>query len=126
MKRTLTLLLCIALAGTAMAKSATSVIVADSNNFNDKFCTADHATAQIFVLPSALFSSSKTVKCQDGIFTLRVSEPQADKGHNIYNIDPPKGVMKALDCDGKADIGMKHIAINCYPVSKESASHPQT
>ena len=98
---------------------------ANYDEFSKQFCSASRDAEHIFVLPSAVFSQQKSIKCDDGEYQLRVSEHQDDPGHNIFNIDPPHGSKASLDCDGKADIGMTTIAINCVPVAKETKSHPK-
>jgi len=102
------------------------VYVSNYQNFQSKFCMANPNKEKVFILPASIFKYYKVVKCRSGTFTLRVTEPPEDIGHDVFNIDPPKGVMNAFDCDGKADIGMKTIGINCYPVRRESVSHPRT
>lgn len=114
----------------ATVASATSPqLIVEANNYDelsDKFCAANHSAEHILVLPAAIYDSHKTIECESGTFGLRVAEPKEDPGHKIYNIDPPHGAASALDCDGKADIGMAIIALNCYPVSKEAAAHPKS
>jgi len=36
---------------------------------------------------------------------------------------PPHGSKQGFDCDGKADIDMTTVAINCLPVSQETKEH---
>jgi hypothetical protein len=113
--------------GNAMAISygvGNNVVYASSyQNFKAKFCSISPTREKIFVLPAVLFKNYQSMTCHAGVYRLRVNEPSEDMGHYVYNIDPPANVNNAFDCDGKADIGMKFIAINCYPVRKESASH---
>lgn len=116
----------IALATAAYAETVPTV--SQSKNYEDfskKFCSADHNSQHIFILPVSVFSEQKSVKCKDGESTLRKSEPKDDPGHVVLNIDPPKGSKDGFDCDGKADLAMTLVAINCLPVSKETTAHPK-
>lgn len=98
---------------------------ASFEEFSKQFCSAKRDAPHVFVVPSAVFSENKSVKCEDGESQFRMSEPSSDPGHAVFNIDPPKGSKASFDCDGKADIGMKTVAINCFPVSMETKSHPK-
>jgi hypothetical protein len=99
--------------------------VANYDEFTQKFCSANRDAQHIFVLPIAVFNQNNSVKCDDGESRLRTSEPKDDPGHVVFNIDPPHGVKSSFDCDGKADITMTTVAINCLPVSRETGSHPK-
>ena len=41
----------------------------------------------------------------------------------LVNIDPPNGNGNDLDCDGKVDIGLHYIDLNCLESSLEFSSH---
>ena len=95
----------------------------DADEFISAFCVADRSTQHIFVLPMSVFQAGADLTCDFGTSTLRMSEPSEDPGHAVVNIDPPEGVADGFDCDGKADLGMSLIAINCLPANLESADH---
>ncbi|MEM9243636.1 MAG: hypothetical protein AAGA27_06220 [Pseudomonadota bacterium] len=126
MKKTLFIIMLSTVAfGAVFAKSSTPVFKAqDYQTFSKQFCGASSKQAAIFALPSAIFTHHNNVDCGKlGVYSLRANELSSDPGHIIYNIDPPKHAKQGFDCDGKADIGMKIIAINCYPVNLISADH---
>jgi hypothetical protein len=95
----------------------------DADEFTAAFCAADRSTQHIFVVPMSVFQDGGDLTCDDGTSTLRMTEPSDDLGHAVVNIDPPDGVADGFDCDGKADLGMSLIAINCLPANLESADH---
>ena len=95
----------------------------DADDFAAAFCAADRSTQHIFVVPMSVFQAGGEVTCDDGTSTVRMTEPADDPGHAVVNIDPPDGVADGFDCDGKADLGMSLIAINCLPANLESADH---
>lgn len=110
------------------AFAASEMYVSQAGNgsqFNQQFCAANRAEQHVFVLPAAVFSDEKSITCDDGESMLRTSEPADDPGHILFNIDPPAGSKESFDCDGKADVGMTTIAINCLPVGMESKMHPK-
>ncbi len=124
MKRRILLLSALVFASGAQATLNNVVTqVSGTAEFNREFCNAARDKTHIFILPVEIFASQTNVSCSDGISILRVTEPQGDPGHKIYNVDPPHGVQDGLDCDGKADIGMSIIAINCVPANLETADH---
>lgn len=94
-----------------------------SDDFKQAFCAADRSTQHVFILPMSVFEAGGELSCDDGSSTLRMTEPSDDPGHAIVNIDPPSGVADGFDCDGKADLGMSLVAINCLPANQESADH---
>lgn len=98
----------------------------DMESFRMAFCEAPRAGEHIFVLPVSIFKDNTSFDCDDGTYGLRTSEPADDPGHMLFNVDPPHGSETSLDCDGKADIGVTMVAINCIPVSEESADHSKT
>ncbi|MEM9224003.1 MAG: hypothetical protein AAGB11_16605 [Pseudomonadota bacterium] len=111
----------------APAAAQTAVTQAkDFDAFSKAFCAAPRDGGHIFVLPVKYFGEGRTVDCSDGTYTLRASEPSDDPGHIVMNVDPPSGVTSAFDCDGKADIGLAMVAVNCIPVSSEAPQHKKT
>ena len=126
-KRILTCVCVFALASIGSATAGEMVSqVSGQSDFTKSFCAASREAPHIFVLPANLFDAQKSVTCSDGDSRLRVSEPQDDPGHRVYNIDPPHGSKSGLDCDGKADIGMAMVAINCIPADFETADHKKS
>lgn len=116
----------IALSSSAYGASDRAVSqVADYDEFTEKFCSVSRDSQHIFVLPITVFKEQKSVSCADGESKLRTSEPEDDPGHIVLNIDPPHGSKASFDCDGKADIDMTSVAINCLPVSQETEAHPK-
>lgn len=91
--------------------------------FQEAFCAADRSAAHIFVVPLAMFDDGAALACDFGEATMRIREPLDDPGHVVLNIDPPADVADGLDCDGKADVGMEEVAINCLPADAEAADH---
>jgi hypothetical protein len=89
----------------------------------EALCGADRTVPHIFVLPASVFEEGGEIDCEHGMAALRSAEPENDSGHWVLNIDPPEGVDDGLDCDGKADIGMDRVAINCLPANHEAKGH---
>lgn len=117
------LLIATLVSSAAFAAGHKGVSKSDSfEKFSKQFCAASRASQHIFVTPVAVFGKG-SVKCDDGESKLRMSEPSDDPGHLVLNIDPPAGSKNSFDCDGKADKDMAVVAINCLPVSQESADH---
>ena len=126
MLRLIVLGLGVALSSAAYGASNQAVSQAASyEDFSKQFCAAKGDAARIFVVPAAIFGQHKSVKCDGGESKLRISQPKDDPGHTVFNIDPPKGSKSSLDCDGKADTGMTMVALNCFPVAKETTTHPK-
>ena len=116
----------IALTSAAYAASDQGISqAANYEEFSKQFCAAKGDAAHIFVLPAAVFSQHKSVKCDSGESKLRTTQHKDDPGHTIFNIDPPKGSKSSLDCDVKADDGLAMVALNCLPVGMEAAGHPK-
>jgi hypothetical protein len=116
----------VAFSASAYGASGDTVLQAmNYDEFAEQFCSANRENQHIFVLPVAIFTENATVTCEDGDSGLRTSEPEDDPGHVILNIDPPHAAQASFDCDGKADVAMTTVAINCLPVSRESAEHPK-
>lgn len=105
------------------AQAADVSQAADFAEFTQQFCAEAPDHEHIFVVPASVFSGQSSVECDGAMSMLRTSEPADDPGHIVFNIDPPKGVDMAYDCDGKADVGMNLVAINCLPASMESMDH---
>lgn len=93
--------------------------------FQTIFCKLDPAKQSNPTIPADVYQGTvgKEFTCGDLTYKVRVTYDTSDPGHNIYNIDPPADVKKALDCDAKADTGMQNIALNCMPVSEEATEH---
>ncbi|WP_421725296.1 hypothetical protein [Bauldia sp.] len=112
--------------GSSLAAHAADVSqAADFAEFTRHFCAKTPDKQHIFVVPASVFTDQSSVDCDGAVSTLRTSEPSDDPGHIIYNIDPPEGVDMAYDCDGKADVGITLVALNCLPASMESMDHPK-
>ncbi|MCP4381662.1 MAG: hypothetical protein GY798_09655 [Hyphomicrobiales bacterium] len=108
---------------TAGFAAADQVSQADNfDQFTEQFCAAGLDEQHIFIVPASVFSES-AVSCEAGESMIRTSEPADDPGHMVLNIDPPKGSESGLDCDGKADVGMTMVAVNCLPASMEATDH---
>lgn len=100
--------------------------VLDPVAFEEAFCVASRDRPHIFVVQASMFVETRSVLCQDGVSTLHSSVSADDPGHTVFSIDPPHGVENAFNCDGKADTGMAVVALNCIPVSAETAAHRKT
>ena len=126
MLRAATIASAIVLMTTPFANAGASSEAASYDEFVQQFCgeTPDHE--HIFILPVAVFTDNSSVDCGGAVSTLRTTEPSDDPGHIVFNIDPPEGAEMAYDCDGKADAGMKLVAINCLPANMESADHTKS
>ena len=86
-------------------------------------CMDSGATTKLLIAKMHVMKHAKSVKCKDGSAAVRFREDKSDPGHVLVNIDPPKGSKNGLDCDGKADLGLHFIGINCLNSNLESASH---
>jgi len=86
-------------------------------------CMDAGATSKLLIAKMAVVKNVKSVKCKSGEALIRYREDASDPGHVLVNIDPPNGNSKGLDCDGKADIGLRYIGLNCLESSLESTSH---
>ena len=128
MIKTTVSLAALVLLGFSQAASADDMVMQARNfsEFSEQFCNASRTGEHIFVVPAEIFTSAKSISCSHGDSLLRMSEPSDDPGHAVYNIDPPSGVADAFDCDGKADIGMDRVALNCLPANSEKAGHRKT
>lgn len=123
MKRACILAVCATLVAPAAFADDLVSDTRDADDFVAAFCAADRSTQHIFVVPMSVFQAGDDLTCDDGTSTVRMTEPADDPGHAVVNIDPPDGVADGFDCDGKADLGMSLIAINCLPANLESADH---
>jgi hypothetical protein len=101
--------------GAPMTKSA----------LQDNFCKLSITSQSHPIFPVALLQSlqNSTIKCDAVEYKFQIQPDTNDKGHNMFNIIPIKGNKLALDCDAKADVGMKNVAFNCMPVSQETIQH---
>jgi hypothetical protein len=86
-------------------------------------CMDAGTTSKLLIAKMAVVKNVKSVKCKIGEATIRYREDASDPGHVLVNIDPPNGNSKGLDCDGKADIGLHYIGLNCLESSLEFTSH---
>ena len=95
--------------------------------FTKSFCiAAKGAKENIFKVSADLFGDQPSVfTCSDGnSYKIYKVEAKDDPGHFIFDVDAEKGSHgNIFDCDGKADVGMKVIGLNCFPVSKEVSEH---
>ena len=121
--RIATTALALVLTATAAAAEAPVTVSTEADAFAAAFCAADRGTQHVFVLPSSVFGERRSIDCAHGTAALRRVEPADDPGHMVVNIDPPAGVADGFDCDGKADVGMSLVAVNCLPANLESADH---
>jgi hypothetical protein len=88
-------------------------------------CVDAGATSKLLIAKIAVVRNVKSVKCKSGEALIRYREDASDPGHVLVHIDPPNGNSKGLGCDGKADIGLHYIGLNCLESSLESTSHSQ-
>ena len=86
-------------------------------------CMNSGASSKLLIAKMDVVKNTKGVQCPTGIAAIRYREDISDPGHVLVNIDPPKGNNKGLDCDGKADLGLTYIGLNCLAVDLESTSH---
>ena len=86
-------------------------------------CMDVGATSKLLIAKMDVVKNVKSVKCKSGEALIRHREDTSDPGHMLVNIDPPNSNSKGLDCDGKADIGLHYIGLNCLDSSLESNSH---
>jgi hypothetical protein len=109
-----------------LAASAQGLLeAANYDEFAAAFCAADHTGQHIFAMPVGVMTENTGVECDNGVSQFRVAEPDDDPGHYVFNIDPPEGAEAGFDCDGKADVGMSAVAINCLPANMEAMEHPK-
>ncbi len=88
-------------------------------------CTDAGASSMLLISKMAVVKDVNSVKCRSGEAMIRYREDSSEPGHVLVNIDPPSGNSKGLDCDGKADIGLHCIGLNCLQSSLESTAHSQ-
>lgn len=86
-------------------------------------CMNSGASSKLLIAKMAVVRDVSSVNCNSGEAMIRYREDPSDPGHVLVNIDPPSGNSKGLDCDGKADIGLHYIGLNCLESSLESVSH---
>lgn len=93
--------------------------------FSKKFCAIKLKKPMILITQTDLFKNNKGsgVTCKNGTYHLRYTLDRSDRGHALFNIDSPSHQKQSFDCDSKADIGMKTIALNCFLTSKETSGH---
>lgn len=85
-------------------------------------CMDSGTTSKLLIAKMAVVKDVSSVNCDSGEAMIRYREDASDPGHVLVNIDPPDN-SKGLDFDGKADIGLHYIGLNCLEASLESASH---
>ena len=85
-------------------------------------CMDAGSSSKLLIAKMSVVKEVKSVNCRSGEATLRYREDASDPGHVLVNIDPPSGNSKGLDCDGKADIGLHYIGLNCLQSGLESSS----
>lgn len=105
------------------AKAGSIHIATNAGEFTASFCAANRDAPHVFVLPLSVFATEESIECAHGSALLRMTEPSEDPGHVVMNIDPPTGVVDGFDCDGKADVGIPFVAINCLPANSEAVDH---
>ena len=86
-------------------------------------CMNSGASSKLLIAKMDVVKNTKGVQCPTGVAAIRYREDSSDPGHVLVNIDPPKGNNKGLDCDGKADLALTYIGLNCLAVDLESTSH---
>ena len=106
-----------------MNKNLNLMSVNNEAEMRRAICMDAGATSKLLIAKMAVVKNVKSVKCKSGEALIRYREDASDPGHALVNIDPPNGNSKGLDCDGKADIGLHHIGLNCLESSLESTSH---
>jgi len=96
-----------------------------TEKFQSIFCKLDSAKQSHPIIPADVYkdAAGKDFTCGNLTYRVKVLSDKNDPGHNLYNVDPPNNVKDALDCDGKADIGMRDIALNCMPILEETIEH---
>jgi len=96
-----------------------------TEKFQAIFCKLDPAKQSHPIIPADVYkdAAGKEFTCGDLTYRVKVISDEGDAGHTLYNVDPPGDVKNALDCDGKADVGMLNIALNCMPISEETIEH---
>ncbi|MCH7928564.1 MAG: hypothetical protein IID03_11400 [Candidatus Dadabacteria bacterium] len=96
-----------------------------TEKFQAVFCKLDPAKQSHPIIPADVYkdAAGKEFACGDLTYRVKVISDEGDAGHTLYNVDPPGDVKNALDCDAKADVGMRNIALNCMPISEETTEH---
>ena len=106
-----------------MSKDLNLMSVNNKAEMRRAVCMDAGATSKLLIAEMAVVKDVKSVKCKSGEALIRYREDASDPGHVLVNIDPPNGNSKGLDCDGKADIGLHYIGLNCLESGLESTSH---
>ncbi|WP_186545369.1 hypothetical protein [Synechococcus sp. ROS8604] len=106
-----------------MNKNLNLMSVNNEADMRRAICMDAGATSKLLIAKMTVVKNVKSVKCKSGEALIRYREDASDPGHVLVNIDPPNGNSKGLDCDGKADIGLHYIGLNCLESSLESTSH---
>ena len=107
----------------SMNKNLNLMSVNNEAEMRRAICMDAGVTSKLLIAKMAVVKNVKSVKCKSGEALIRYREDASDPGHVLVNIDPPNGNSKGLDCDGKADIGLHYIGLNCLESSLEPTSH---
>ena len=121
--------LCIVLGcGTANGLQASDIHVLNTTTkaeFQTLFCALKPDQPTVFVMPSTFFKDNNDgkIKCSYGEYLVRYIlpksiDPKDPRHHAIFNIDSQSDDIASFDCDGKADVGMSEVGINCFPVNQ--------
>ena len=106
-----------------MNKNLNLMSVNNEADMRRAICMDAGAFSKLLIAKMAVVKNVKSVKCKSGDALIRYREDASDPGHVLVNVDPPDGNSRGLDCDGKADIGLHYIGLNCLESSLESTSH---
>ena len=108
-----------------MNKNLNLMSVNNTAEMRRAVCMDAGATSKLLIVKMDVARNVKSVKCKSGEAVIRYREDASDPGHVLINIDPPNDNVKGLDCDGKADIGLHYIGLNCLESSLETTSHSE-
>ena len=93
--------------------------------FQTLFCGLKPDQPTVFIVPSTFFkqNNNEKIKCSYGSYLIRYilsksMDPKDPRHHAIYNIDSQNDKTPSFDCDGKSDVGMSKVGINCFPVNQ--------
>ena len=97
--------------------------VNNADELERALCMNTGVNSKLLIVQVDIIKENGSVKCKEGIATVRYEEDKYDPGHIVVNVDPPKGSSRSLDCDGKADIGLRYIGLNCLRSNLEASQH---
>ena len=86
-------------------------------------CMNSGASSKLLIAKMHVLQKQSSVNCKSGVAAIRYREDATDPGHVLVNVDPPAENEQGLDCDGKADIGLHYIGLNCLRANMETTSH---